>query len=192
MLSPDNSPTQPAESPDPPRPPQRRGGQFSRGASGNPTGRPRGSRNKSTQLVESLLQGEAEELTRKTIERAKAGDPIALRLCMSRLLPVPKDRPISLELGPVETLPQVSTALSQVAQATGQGRLTPTEGETLTRMLATQSQVAALLELRERFAQLAQDVAALKQAKTSTPRTIDITAELLDGRKLLEAPGDPA
>jgi hypothetical protein len=58
---------------------------------GNP-GRPRGSRNKATVAAESLLEGEAERLTRKAVERALEGDVAALKLCMDRLLPPRRER----------------------------------------------------------------------------------------------------
>jgi Family of unknown function (DUF5681) len=68
---------------------------FQPGQSGNPNGRPPGSRNKSTLAVEALLDGEAEVLTRKAIELAKAGDLVALRLCLDRVCPPRKDRPVN-------------------------------------------------------------------------------------------------
>jgi Family of unknown function (DUF5681) len=52
---------------------------FEPGQSGNPAGNPKGTRNKTTLAVEALLDGEAETLTRKAIELAKAGDLAALR-----------------------------------------------------------------------------------------------------------------
>src|SRR6516225_9807088 len=61
----------------------RRGRPFEKGRSGNPAGRPRGSRNRSTLAAQLLLQGEAEALTRKAVELALGGDPTALRLCLS-------------------------------------------------------------------------------------------------------------
>jgi hypothetical protein len=48
---------------------------------GNP-GRPKGARHKTTLAIETLLEGEAETLTRKAIEMAKGGDITALRLCL--------------------------------------------------------------------------------------------------------------
>ena len=56
------------------------GRRFRKGQSGNPAGRPRGSRNKTTLAVDALLDGEAETLTRKAIEKAKDGDVTCLRL----------------------------------------------------------------------------------------------------------------
>src|SRR4029077_7685570 len=45
------------------------------GQSGNPSGRPKGSRNRTTLAAEALLDGEAEQLTRKAIELAKGERP---------------------------------------------------------------------------------------------------------------------
>jgi hypothetical protein len=73
----------------------KQGTRFRKGQSGNPSGRPRGARNKTTLAVEALLDGEAEALTRKAIERALEGDTTALRLCLDRLLPPRKGRPVS-------------------------------------------------------------------------------------------------
>lgn len=43
---------------------------FRKGVSGNPAGRAPGARHKATVAAEALLDGEAEGLTRKAIERA--------------------------------------------------------------------------------------------------------------------------
>jgi hypothetical protein len=51
---------------------------FEPGKSGNPAGKLKGTRNKTTLAVEALLDGEAETITRKAIELAKDGDLAAL------------------------------------------------------------------------------------------------------------------
>ena len=53
-------------------------GQFTEGNSG----KPKGSRNKATIAIESLLEGQAEALTQTAISKALDGDSMALRLCM--------------------------------------------------------------------------------------------------------------
>ena len=73
-------------------------GRFRAGTSGNPSGRPVGSRNKGTLFLEELLDGEGEGLTRKAIQLGLKGDPFALRLCLERLLPPRKERRIELAL----------------------------------------------------------------------------------------------
>jgi Family of unknown function (DUF5681) len=62
------------------------GGRFQKGRSGNPAGKPKVARHRATLAAEMLLDGEAEALTRKAVELALAGDVIALRLCLERIL----------------------------------------------------------------------------------------------------------
>ena len=71
---------------------------FEKGRSGNPSGRPVGSRNAATLAAEALLAGESEALTRKAIELALDGDATALRLCIERIVPKRNDRPIQFAL----------------------------------------------------------------------------------------------
>ncbi len=64
-----------------------RGRPFSKGRSGNPGGKPRGARHRTTLAAEALLDDEAEALTRKVVEMALAVDSTAMRLCLDRILP---------------------------------------------------------------------------------------------------------
>src|SRR5262249_5233277 len=80
-----------------------RGRPFVAGQSGNPSGRPRGARNKATLLAEALLDGEAEAITRKLIEKGLEGDSTALRLCLERLLSPRRDRRVEFDLPKIET-----------------------------------------------------------------------------------------
>ena len=69
-----------------------RGRPFAKGNGG----RKLGSRNRATLLADALLEGEQEELIRKGIELAKAGDPQMLKFFLDRILPkerLVKDRP---------------------------------------------------------------------------------------------------
>ena len=58
--------------------------QFKPGQSGNPAGKPKGTRNATTLALEALLDGQAAALTQKAIDLALAGDMAALRLCLDR------------------------------------------------------------------------------------------------------------
>jgi len=97
---------------------------FQPGKSGNPRGKPPGTRNKATVAAEALLAGEAEALTRKAVEMALAGDPIALRLCLDRVLPVPKSRRLTLDLTP-EAMADPASAISLVQRAMLAGEIDP-------------------------------------------------------------------
>src|SRR5262245_43322647 len=73
-------------------------GRFQKGFSGNPNGRPVGSRNRTTLALQAILDGEGELIIRKAIEMALAGDMVALRLCLERLVPVRHERPVAADL----------------------------------------------------------------------------------------------
>jgi len=51
----------------------------------------------------ALLAGEAKGLTRKAVEAALAGDPMALRLCIERILPRCRERSVKFALPPIES-----------------------------------------------------------------------------------------
>jgi hypothetical protein len=131
-----------------------RGRPFARG---NP-GRPVGSRHKTTLAVESLLDGEAEKLTRKAIKLALAGDTIALRLCLDRIAPLRKGRPVAITLPDVKTPSDVVSALAVVTAAMAGGQLSAAEAcevasvvELQRRAVETQELEARLHALEERF-----------------------------------------
>lgn len=108
-----------------------RGRPFRPGESGNPKGRPKGARNRATLAAEALLEGEAEALTRKAVELALAGDVTALRLCMERLVPPRKERPICLDLPPINSPEDAQRAVNVVLEAVAGGQITPSEAAAL-------------------------------------------------------------
>lgn len=60
--------------------------QFKPGQSGNPAGRPKGAKNRSTEL-RSLLEPHAPALVEKAVQMALEGDTVALKLCLDRIIP---------------------------------------------------------------------------------------------------------
>jgi hypothetical protein len=126
---------------------------------GNP-GRPKGARNRVTVAVEALLEGEAEGLTRKAVELALGGDTVALRLCLDRIAPSRKDRPVILKLPLIGTAGDVVTALSATLAAMSRGDITPSEAATVAGVLEVKRRAIELLELEQR-------VTALEQQKTA-------------------------
>ena len=142
-------------------------GRWAKGTSGNESGRPTGSRNKSIVAMEQMLEGEAERLTRKVIDLALGGDHTALRLCMDRLVPPRRVRPIHLDLPPIDTVQQILAAMASVAEAIGQGRITPSEGEVLANLLVIQKNVIATVELEQRLERIESAVELLGRAETT-------------------------
>src|ERR687897_1484592 len=108
--------------------PERKPGTF---RPGNP-GRPPGARNKATLAALALLEGEAEALARKAVELALAGDTVALRLVLDRLLP--KGRAIRLDL-PLRTLDDLDAATGAVSGALAEGAIALDEVATLTGLI---------------------------------------------------------
>ena len=108
---------------------------FLKGKSGNPKGRPKGARNKATLAAEALMDGDAEAITKKAIELAKAGDMTANRLCLERILPARKCRPFTVKIpkidGPDDILKVVNTVLIEVST----GRITTDEADALLRIV---------------------------------------------------------
>ncbi len=129
-------------------------GRFAKGNSGNPSGRPLGSQNKSTLIVGSLLEGEAEQLTRKVIELAKEGNLQALRLCMDRLMPPAKDRTVLFEMPPIQDLNDISSGMSSITAAVSEGTLTPPEGEIISRTLEQRANIMVFQDLQKRVEKL--------------------------------------
>lgn len=86
-------------------------------------GRPKGARNKATQAVLALLEGEAEALSRKAVEMALAGDSVALRLCLDRLAPPRKDAPVQFQLPRMITASDAAQAAGAVLEAVSEGDL---------------------------------------------------------------------
>ena len=130
--------------------PKTRGRPFARG---NP-GRPQGARHRTTLAVLALLDGEAEGLTRRAVELALDGDTTALRLCLERIAPAPKDRPVVFALPPLtgaQDTPQAALALIEAAAA---GAITPSEASALMGLLEGYRRAAETAELAARIAAL--------------------------------------
>jgi len=101
------------------------GGRFQQG---NP-GRPPGARHKATLAAEALLDGEAEGLTRKCIEAALNGDGAAMRICMDRILPARKERPVSFKVPPLKSAEDAAAAMAAITEAMAEGELSLGEAE---------------------------------------------------------------
>ncbi len=121
------------------------------GQSGNPKGRPKGARNKATMAMEALLDGEAEAIARKAIEKAKEGDMVAIRLCLERILPAVRSRPIEIDLPPVETAKDITTAHGAVIAAMARGEITPDDAGTIAGVLEARRRTIETVDLEARI-----------------------------------------
>lgn len=120
---------------------------------GNP-GRPPGSRHKATLAAEVLLDGEAEKLTRKAVDMALAGDPTALRLCLERIVPPRKDRPLLFAMPPIAAASDHPAALAAVLTAVATGELTPAEAQAFAAIMAEHRKAIEVADIEARLSAL--------------------------------------
>ena len=124
---------------------------FKPGQSGNPAGKPKGLRNRATLALEALLDGEAEELTRKAIELAKNGDMAAIRLCLDRIAPPRKDRHVAFPLPAMNEPVDAVKGLASIVAAVASGELTPSEASELTKLVEGYARVLETVDHEERL-----------------------------------------
>ena len=130
---------------------KQRGRPFEKGRSGNPAGRRRGSRNRSTQAAQLLLEGEAEALTRKAVELALGGDPAALRLWLDRLIAPHRERLVPLALPRMRNSADIPGAMEAVGAAVARGVLAPGEAAEMARVIQTFIKVVETGEFESRL-----------------------------------------
>ena len=136
------------------RKPRGAGKRFAPGKSGNPAGKPAGARNKATVAIEALLEGEAEAIGRKAVDLALEGDSMALRLCMERIAPVRRGRPVKFTLPALEGPADLVKALGGLLRATADGELSPEEAVTVATILETKRRAHETVDLENRLAAL--------------------------------------
>jgi hypothetical protein len=114
-------------------------GLYRRGQSGNPKGRPRGSKNRAfragMRAASALLDGEAERIARKAIALALDGDPVSVRFCLGRVLGVRRGQPVELAMPAVAAPRDLTEAVAAVTGALAEGRITPDEALACAQML---------------------------------------------------------
>ena len=131
---------------------------YEKGQSGNPAGRPLGARNRATIVVETLLQGQVEPMTRVAMDLALGGDMAALRMCLDRVAPPGRHRPIAYELPPLRTAADAAAALAQIAADVAVGELTPWEAGELCKLVDNFRRALEATDFEKQLAELRRDV----------------------------------
>jgi predicted TPR repeat methyltransferase len=110
-------------------------GRIPPGHSGNPAGRPPGSRNKSTLAVEDALAARAEEAVDALVRSACEGNGAALRICFDRLAPPAKWRRVPFALPPLGCRDDVVAAGAAIVMGMADGDLTPAQAQEMLKVL---------------------------------------------------------
>jgi hypothetical protein len=117
---------------------------FVKGQSGNPAGRPAGARNKVNQAAEAALEAVGGGLVDRIIDHAGAGHPTAMRLCMDRMLPMGKHRPVAVVLPPVDIPDYALMAAAEISRAFAAGDVSIDEAKALIGLAEGMARLVAL------------------------------------------------
>ena len=106
-------------------------GRFPKGSSGNPAGRPRGTKNKLSLLRERISEDDASDVLQIVRQMALDGDKKAVMFLAENLWQRPKGRLIELDLPKIRTQRDVAIASDRIFKAVTSGQITLEEGKEL-------------------------------------------------------------
>ena len=124
---------------------------------GNPGRRP-GARNKATQAIEQLAEGQAETLGQKVIELALGGNVACLRMLLDRVCPIRKSPPTNVAIPEIGSADDLFAAMKAIWTAIADGQLTADEAAALCVVVDRSIKAVELNDIEAR-------VAALKKAR---------------------------
>jgi len=131
-----------------------RGRPFEPGNRANPNGRPTGSRNRATLLLDALAEGEAEMVVRNVLDQAKGGNLKAAELLLARAWPAQKSRVVHVKIPALKTAEDLPAALCTILEAVGNGELTPHEARSIADILEVQRRTIETAEIEARLTKL--------------------------------------
>jgi hypothetical protein len=131
---------------------KQRGRPFRKGMSGNPRGKPAGTRHRTTQLAEKLLSEDVEGVVRSVLNAARGGDMTAARLVLERILPVRKGKPAIFDIPKIEKPADVVAATGALLTAMATGKLTPEEASAAASVIEAHRRVIETADLDARLA----------------------------------------
>ena len=103
---------------------------FKAGQSGNPNGRPKGSKNRYTELREAL-KDDLPDLLATLKELALAGDMAAMRLLLERVMPSKKQEANTVDIPELEEAETFQDKADAILSAVAVGKLAPEHGVAL-------------------------------------------------------------
>ena len=127
---------------------------WPKGKSGNPAGRPKGSKNPSTKLRELI---NIEPILKKLQTAAEGGDVQAARTLLERALPVYRTTAQPVELPELEKADTLTEKAWVILAAVADGSLPPDLGAALVGAIGNVAKVAEVDELMRRVAALEQE-----------------------------------
>ena len=143
-----------SEPPDPDPTGRDQAGRWTRGVSGNRSGRPAGSRNKVLEALDKIGAEAAEDVLEATIAAAKRGNSRAAELLLLRLWPARKSRPVVLDLPSIDTPAGCRAALAALTAAVAAGDVAPDEAAPIAALIESARRAVETADLEERITEL--------------------------------------
>jgi hypothetical protein len=140
---------------------------FAKGRSGNPRGKPIGTRWRSTVLVEGILREGGESVASAIVAAAQGGDMTAAKIVIDRLAPAPRGRFLQINVPKIEKPADALPLMAGVLDTMAKGELTPHEASDLSNVVQTYLKVLEIVGLAADVTALKETVAALR-AETRT------------------------
>ena len=131
-----------------------RGRPFPPGVSGNPAGPRTGARPKAALALDALAEGKSNAILDAMIAKAIEGDVQAAALNLNLAWPLRKGRPTPLDLPPVRTPADLTTATGALIAAVASGELSAEEAQAVSAVLTVHRTALETLELEARIAAL--------------------------------------
>ena len=100
------------------------------------------------------MDGETEKLTRKAIELALVGDTVALRLCLERIIPARRDRPVRFIFPKKTSGHEIADIMRNVLDSVATGELTPSEAQSVAAVVEGWRRAKEVGEMEDRLSTL--------------------------------------
>lgn len=127
---------------------------FQPGQSGNPSGRPAGSRSKVLVALDALGEGEVEGIIKSMTDKAKEGDTQAARIILDRVWPPRKGTRIEFDLPKITGAADIPDAIGEITAQVAAGAISPDEGAVIVGLLDARRKAIETEDLAARIAAL--------------------------------------
>ena len=133
-------------------PRKQRGRPFPKGTSGNPHGRPKGSRHKILVALDQIGEEAAAAILRAAIDAAvKGGSTRAMGILLDRVWPARRGRGVPIDIPAIETLSDLVAAFGAVTRAAASGEISPEEASALGSVLEGWRRTVETTEIEARL-----------------------------------------